>query len=137
MSRIISFASAAALCIIISSCSGSGSDNPVFGPKLLTPLAVRFPIDGVVDLAAVGTIHQKTIDILDNFGTGTVVKTATISWSARNDDRDLYLALEWNDDTQNSLTRALPWTISMVSLWSSTTTRMAPWQITKTPIALS
>jgi hypothetical protein len=82
--------------------SGSGSDNPVFGPKLLTPLAVRFPIDGVVDLAAVGTIHQKTIDILDNFGTGTVVKTATISWSARNDDRDLYLALEWNDDTQNS-----------------------------------
>ncbi len=85
------------LFLLFSGCSGGGSSSPA--PK---PVAERFPIDGIVNLAAAGTVHQKTIDILDAFGTGTVVKTATLRWAAANDDRNLYLALEWHDDTQNS-----------------------------------
>lgn len=83
---------------LLGSCSSGGS-----GSALPAPLAERYVIDGVVDLAAVGTIHTKTIDILDTFGTGTlVVQTTTLRWAAQNDDRNLYIALEWNDVAENS-----------------------------------
>ncbi len=86
-------------------CSKGGSTAttpPPVPPQLLTPIAERFLIDGVVDLAAVGTIHQKTINLLDTFGTGTVVKSCTLRWAAQNDDRNLYIAFDWDDDTQNA-----------------------------------
>jgi hypothetical protein len=91
---------AALLCFFLGSCSESKSPEPYV--PLPAPVAEQFPIDGAVDLAAVGAIHQKTINILDSFGTGTIVKTCTLRWAEQNDDRNLYLAFEWNDDTQNS-----------------------------------
>jgi len=90
-----------ALALFFGSCSGGGSNDP--GPSLLKPLAEKYAIDGVVDLAEVGTVHQKTTDILNNFGYGPVtVQTSTLRWAARNDDRNLYVALEWDDVTENS-----------------------------------
>ncbi len=90
-----------AFSLLLGSCGGgSSTPNPPSNPPL-TPVAERFAIDGVVDLAATGTVHQKTIDILDTFGTGTAVKTATLRWAAQNDDRNLYIAFEWNDNTED------------------------------------
>ncbi len=93
------------LCIVVFttllSCSNGGSGGSSGGSALLTPLSERFVIDGVVDLAAVGAVHQQTINIIDSFGTGTVVKTTTLQWAAANDDRNLYIALEWDDNTEN------------------------------------
>lgn len=86
---------------VLGSCSGGGSGSGG-GGGLPKPLAERYVIDGVVDLASVGTVHQKTIDILDSFGTGTLVQTSTLRWAAANDDRNLYIALEWDDVTQNA-----------------------------------
>lgn len=89
------------VCVFLGSCSKHKS-NPAPDVPLPTPVAEQFPIDGVVDLAAVGSIHEKTITILDSFGTGTVGKPCTIRWAAQNDDRNIYLAFEWDDNTQNS-----------------------------------
>ena len=102
MKWTVGIAAIIAVCVSLSACSG-GSSSSVLPSPLLKPVAARFPIDGIVDLAAVGTVHQKTIDILDAFGTGTVVRTSTIRWAARNDDLNLYLALEWDDPTPMGL----------------------------------
>lgn len=89
-----------ALSLLLCACSGSGgSDTPGALPQ---PVAERFVIDGVVDLATVGTVQEKTLNILDTFGTGAIVKSATLRYAARNDDRNLYIALEWDDATQDS-----------------------------------
>ena len=92
-----------AFSLLLCSCGG-GSDTPAPLPQ---PVAERFVIDGVADLAAVGTVHEKTIDIRDNFGNGAVIKTATLRYAARNDDRNLYIALEWDDATQDSFDPAV------------------------------
>jgi Tol biopolymer transport system component len=93
-----------ALSLLLGACSGGGGGAP---PPLPTPVAERFVIDGVVDLAAVGTVQEKTINILDTFGTGAFVKAATLRYVAQNDDRNLYIALEWDDATQDSFDPAV------------------------------
>jgi WD40-like Beta Propeller Repeat len=96
------------LCIMTSaslpSCSNGGANGGAGtdAGSPLTPLSEQYAIDGVVDLAAVGVVHQQTINIRDTFGTGSIVKTATVQWSVANDDLNLYLALEWNDDAENA-----------------------------------
>ncbi len=35
----------------------------------------------------------------DNLGQGSFVKTTTLRWAMTNDDRNIYIALEWTDDT--------------------------------------
>ncbi|MBI5891861.1 MAG: PD40 domain-containing protein [Nitrosomonadales bacterium] len=94
------------LSLLIGSCGG-GTHATVENKPLLMPVAEHFVIDGVVDLAAVGTVHEKAIDILDNFGNGAVVKTATLRYAARNDDRNLYIAFEWDDATRDSFDPAV------------------------------
>ncbi|MFZ2162148.1 MAG: hypothetical protein WAW02_08025 [Sideroxyarcus sp.] len=87
-----------AFSLLLGACSSGGGTQDA----LPQPVAERFVIDGVVDLAAVGTAYEKTIDIRDTFGNGAIVKTSTLRYAARNDDRNLYIALEWNDATQDS-----------------------------------
>jgi len=91
--------------LFLVSCSGGGTNGP--GPTLPKPLAERYAIDGVVDLAAVGTVHEQTIDILDTFGTGSFVKTTTLRYAMANDERHLYIALEWTDATPNAFDPAI------------------------------
>lgn len=86
------------ICFFLCNCSKNNSTTPT----AQTPVAERFPIDGVVDLASVGTVQQKSINICYNFGTGAVVQTSTLKWAAQNDDRNIYIAFEWDDSTQNS-----------------------------------
>jgi hypothetical protein len=93
------------LCIValatLLSCSNSGAGGNSGGGGLSTPLAERFAIDGTVDLASVGAVYEKKIDILDSFGTGTLVQKTTLQWAAANDDRNFFIVLEWDDNTQN------------------------------------
>ena len=97
---------------VLGSCSGGGGDGPAGGGSLPKPLAEQYVVDGAVDLAMVGTVHQQVIDMKDTLGTGVSVGTTTLRWAVANDDRDLYLALEWDDAT--------PSIMDLVSLGTST-----------------
>ncbi|MHC4608408.1 MAG: hypothetical protein ACYTAF_15970, partial [Planctomycetota bacterium] len=61
------------------------------------PLSERFPLDGKVDLAALEGVQEKELHFL-----GTEAKSTTLRWAFANDDRDLYVAAEWTDDTFNN-----------------------------------
>ena len=84
----------ALLFLLLGSCSsgGGGGDS---GSALPKPLAEQYPIDGIVDLSSLSSVHTQTIDMVDSLGTGTLVKTTTLRWAAVNDERNLYIALEW------------------------------------------
>jgi hypothetical protein len=87
---------------LLGSCSsgGGGSNNPA--PPLPAPLAEQYAIDGVVDFSTLPTVTQQVINIIDSFGTGTVVKTTTLTYALANDERNLYIAMEWDDATPNA-----------------------------------
>jgi hypothetical protein len=87
---------------LLGSCSsgGGGSNNPA--PPLPAPLAEQYAIDGVVDFSSLPTVTQQVINIIDSFGTGTVVKTTTLKYALANDERNLYIAMEWDDATPNA-----------------------------------
>jgi hypothetical protein len=87
---------------VLGSCSSGGGDGGPSGGALPAPLAEQYVIDGVVDLAAIGNVHQSSIDILDAFGTGSVVTSTTLRWAMANDERHLYIAMEWADATMNA-----------------------------------
>jgi Tol biopolymer transport system component len=90
---------------VLGSCSsgkGSGDSGPPQGTVLPAPLSEQYAIDGVADLSAFPNAQQQTIDLMSTFGTGTVVGTTTLRWAMANDERHLYIALEWTDATLNS-----------------------------------
>lgn len=89
-----------AIFALFGSCSGGGGGGSDNGS--LKPVAEQYAIDGVVDLSAVGTVHQQVITMNDALGTGNTVTTTTLRWAATNDDRNLYIALEWDDATENT-----------------------------------
>lgn len=88
------------LLAVLMSChsSGCGSVSSV-GRPLPQPLSALYPIDGVVDFSAFSNVQHKTVNFISSRGTGTVVKSTTLSWVVLNDDRDIYIAVEWTDDT--------------------------------------
>jgi len=94
------------LSVFLGSCSGGGGSNAP-APPLPRPLAEQYAIDGVVDLAAVGTVYEKTIDILDSFGTGTSVGTTTLRYAMANDERHLYISMVWTDATPTAFDPAV------------------------------
>lgn len=89
------------LVFLATGCSGSsgGGADPI--PPLPTPLAERFAIDGVVDFTPF-TPDSQVINLRSALGTGAVVATTTLNWVVTNDDRHIYIGLEWDDATQNS-----------------------------------
>jgi hypothetical protein len=83
------------LILFLAACGGG---NGVLG--LPPPVATPGTIDGSVDFNAFAVVETTQVEIRD--GSGTLVKTADLRWAFRNDDRQLYVALEWNDDTFNN-----------------------------------
>jgi hypothetical protein len=81
----------------LESCSGGGDT----APALPAPIAVQFPIDGVIDFTAFATVRTGSIMLKDKIGQGVVVATTNLRWGMRNDDRHLYIAVEWTDATEN------------------------------------
>ena len=90
------------LIVLITLFSWNCSKNNSSDKKGQTPIAEQFQIDGNIDFASVGTIQQQSIDIRNNFGSGTIVKSTMLKWASKNDDRNIYIALEWDDTTKNS-----------------------------------
>jgi hypothetical protein len=84
------------LALLAAGCSHGGGGG---GGAPADPVALsqRFPIDGVVDFTGLTT----TTVTLTLTGTGPA-KDTTFTWAMVNDDVDLYVALEWADDTFNS-----------------------------------
>ena len=89
--------------VLISCSGGGGTGGSAGGGSVLPkPLAERYAIDGVVDLSAFPTVKQQTIDMKSSFGTGTSVGTTTLRYAMANDERHLYIAMEWTDATLNT-----------------------------------
>jgi len=86
------------LSAFLTSCGGGGG-NPV--TPLPLSLYQQFAIDGQVDLSAFDTTFSRTVDLKDNAGTGSIVKTSTLRWGIMNDDEDIYIAAQWSDATFN------------------------------------
>jgi hypothetical protein len=76
-------------------------------PVLPVPLAERYAIDGSVDFSVFPSMQQQLIDMKNLFGTGTSVGTTSLRWAMANDERNLYLALEWDDPTFNAFDPAV------------------------------
>ena len=104
MCRVVSTASAATT-------DGSGSAVLAGGDASLdraiafvaaptSPVLERFTIDGVVDFSQLHPVEQTSLTWLDAL-TLTPGDTTTLRWAWRNDDRWLYLAVEWTDDTND------------------------------------
>jgi hypothetical protein len=86
------------ICSFIWGCNGNGGDNGGNG-EMPPPLGDTYPIDGVVDLSDFEMVYERDVEIRDNAGQGAVIKTTTLRWAITNDDRNIYFALEWTDDT--------------------------------------
>ncbi|RMH18326.1 MAG: hypothetical protein D6701_06525, partial [Gemmatimonadetes bacterium] len=66
----------------------------------ITALAERFPIDGVVDFGVFDSVTAVGVEMIP-FGGGSG-RATTLRFGLLNDDRDLYVALEWDDPTHNA-----------------------------------
>ncbi len=84
---------AALMLILLWSCGGGGSS------PALQPLTASKPIDGVINFADFATTSRQTLTFLDSLGGGAAVKTVDLQWGILHDDRDVYVALQWNDTT--------------------------------------
>ena len=82
--------------ISLLSCRRGGSDDGAPGPVTLEEL---HPIDGQVDFGGLAP-SSASLAFFDT--TATFVKNTTLTYAITNDDRDLYVALEWTDDTLNN-----------------------------------
>jgi len=71
-----------------------------FGP-LPDALAQSHPIDGVVKWGALTVPKTYALDWKSDLGAGAVVGTTSLRVAFTNDDRELYVALEWDDATWN------------------------------------
>jgi hypothetical protein len=96
--RILAVLVLSLLTALAGSCTG-GNGGSSGGGRLPKPLAEQYAIDGIVDLASFPTTTERVIDLIDSFGTGTPVGTTTLRYAMANDERHLYIALEWADPT--------------------------------------
>jgi hypothetical protein len=85
----------AVLSLFFGSCSGGSSNGPA--PSLPKPLAEQYAIDGIVDLSTFPNVQQQVIEMKSSFGTVTTGVTTTLRYAIVNDERHLYIAMEWAD----------------------------------------
>jgi len=91
--------------LFLVSCSGGGTNGP--GPTLPKPLAERYAIDGVVDLAAVGTVMSRLSISLILSAPDPSSKRLLSGTRWPMNERHLYIALEWTDATPNAFDPAI------------------------------
>ncbi|MFH1707242.1 MAG: hypothetical protein ABIF71_04930 [Planctomycetota bacterium] len=79
------------VCMALAAGCGGGGGRP-------QPLEAQYPIDGDVDMSRFSGVVEDDLTFID-INTFAVVKTTHMKYVIRNDDRDLYVAVEWTDDT--------------------------------------
>lgn len=92
------------LTMALAGCGGStNSDGVVRSTKNPVNMAQKYTMDGTVDFSAFTTVNSQAVTINDNMGNegGAAVQASELRWAMDNDDRNLYLALEWQDLTPN------------------------------------
>lgn len=82
--------------------SSSGDDGPVRSTMNPVTMETKYTMDGRVDFSTFATVNSQAVTINDNLGTGAAVRTIELRWAMDNDDRDLYIAMEWSDPTWNN-----------------------------------
>jgi len=100
-----------AACLVITglaSCGGGGSSTnpppppPPPPPSVPVALAERFMIDGNIDFGVFSATQQQSVNFVDDLGSGVTAKSTVIRWGIMNDDQDIYIAVQWDDDTFNN-----------------------------------
>ncbi len=88
--------------ILLSSCIGNtdNSGQPYHNPDRLLSVEESFPIDGVVDFSKLRVINEVEIGKY-KLPAGTLDGKTDVKWAVLNDDRDIYIVVEWSDDTKN------------------------------------
>jgi Tol biopolymer transport system component len=72
-------------------------------PGSSVPVAERYPIDGEVDLSTFAEVRRARLDWLSGLGTGGPTGGASdVAWTFANDDRHLYIAIQWTDPARDS-----------------------------------
>jgi|GEM_PF-1431675 len=71
-------------------------------PSPPPPLEKIHSIDGLIDFTELSDIQTQTLNYF-YMGTGNVVKTTNVRWAFANDDRKMYIGIEWSDDTKNNV----------------------------------
>ncbi|MCP3921742.1 MAG: hypothetical protein GY714_04065 [Desulfobacterales bacterium] len=90
------------LCIIFSCDEPDNPDNPddpgtVFSKTLID----RFPVDGVINFTTLSNVQEKELPFLSVVDLKESHKT-NLKWAMVNDDKEIYIAVEWTDDDHNS-----------------------------------
>lgn len=98
---IVFFTLLALAVTVLSGCSSGGGDGGAPGKP--RPLTERFAIDGQVDLSVMDNVQSMAVPLYDFNASPSdpAVKTTQLQWAMTNDDRYLYVALTWTDDTYN------------------------------------
>ncbi|MFC1851096.1 hypothetical protein ACFL27_12955 [candidate division CSSED10-310 bacterium] len=87
---------------LFSGCEKGGSDDDSNSdPSEDRTLAERFPVDGVIDFSALSGVNLKEVEFIDIVSL-VPHHTSTLKWALVNDDKELYIAIEWTDDDHNS-----------------------------------
>jgi len=82
--------------LICVGCEGTHPTLPVSDP-----LADLYPVDGNVDFSSFADVYEETLTFRDVSNLSSI-KATHLRWIVLNDDRDLYIALEWTDGTWNN-----------------------------------
>ena len=91
---------ALALAVGLAGCGAETGTSPG-SASLPAALAPRLPIDGIPDFSVMGAVEERTLEFIDG-PTGGTARQTWARWGIVNDDRDLYLAIEWDDDTHDN-----------------------------------
>lgn len=96
------------LLLLLGGCGGGGNSSGGGSGGGSTPapppreaLSVRFPIDGQADFSVFDQVQTRTVSLYDQLGGGSKVGSTTVRWGILNDDRDIYIAIQWTDPTYN------------------------------------
>ena len=94
-----------AMTLALTGCGGSNPDDDGSRRTTMNLLTMerKYPVDGRVDFSTFATVNSQAVTINDNLGTGAAVRTIELRWTMDNDDRDLYIALEWSDPTRDNI----------------------------------
>lgn len=81
---------------LLSACGSGGGSSGNVNPPPVQPLSKRFAIDGVVDFNGLSTVNTV---LSFNDSVGHFIKSTNVTYAVTNDDKDLYVALSWTDNT--------------------------------------
>ena len=85
--------------LLLAGCGTPGPAVPVPRPLAWSQ---RVAIDGVIDFAVFERTETRTLDFIDS-ASGQVLRRAAVRWGIVADDQDVYLAVEWEDDTRDGV----------------------------------